>query len=319
MKNMKQLFQIFTLPLAIAGFIFCSCKKERSCEDCQTNQPTPPTSNTSPIAIAGPDETITLPTTGVLLNGSASNDPDGRITAFLWEKISGPASFNISNASAVQTPAGSLTIGEYLFELKVTDNGGLSAKDTMKVTVKNSANHPPLANAGNDTTITLPANAVNLDGSKSTDADNNILSYAWAKISGPASFNIVNANSVQAQATNLAEGVYQFELTVTDLLGLFDKDTTTVTVLNSFTNEIIFSNQYWQCWWGCWIEIPNLFSYLPSGAFFRVFIKRDNTNTWEEAFYGSQFGYGYWVENNGLLVVYGESLGNDSPDIKIAY
>ena len=321
---MKQLFRTLTLPLLIAGFIFCSCKKERSCEDCQTNQSTPPTSNTnrSPNAVAGPDQTITLPTTGILLNGSASNDPDGRITAFLWEKISGPASSNISNASAVQTPAGNLTIGEYLFELKVTDNGGLSAKDTVKVTVKTSANHPPFANAGNDTTITLPANAVNLDGSKSTDADNNIISYAWAKISGPASFNIVNANSLQAQATNLAEGVYQFELTVTDLLGLFDKDTTTVTVLNSFTNEIIFSNQYWQCWWGCWIEIPNLYSHVPAGIPFQVFIKRDNGNNWEEAIYGSQSSnYGFLVDSTSLVVYMGMTANgdNDTPDIKIVY
>ena len=58
---------------------------------------------------------------------------------------------------------------------------------------------------------------------------------------------------------------------------------------------------------------------MPASNFFRVFIKRDNTNTWEEALYGSQVGYGYWVENNGLLVVYGENLGNDTPDIKIVY
>lgn len=223
---MKQLFQNFTLPLVIAGFIFCSCKKERSCEDCQTNQPTSLTSNTnrSPIAIAGSDQTINLPTDSILLNGSGSNDPDGRITAF-----------------------------------------------------------------------------------------------KWTKISGPSSFNIVSTNSVQAMVTNLTEGVYQFELTVTDSLGLFDKDTTTVTVIKLYTSEIIFSNQYWQCWWGCWIEIPNLYNYLPFGTFFRVFIKRDNTNTWEEAINGSQTGYGFGVDNNGLLIVYGENLGNDTPDIKIVY
>ena len=102
-------------------------------------------------------------------------------------------------------------------------------------------------------------------------------------------------------------------------MGLFDNDTTTVTVNNTNAHEIIFNNMIWQCWWGCWIEIPNLYSYLPAGIPYRVFIKRDNSNVWEEAFPLSQNSYGYWVENNGLLVVYGDNLGNDTPDIKIVY
>ena len=64
-----------------------------------------------------------------------------------------------------------------------------------------------------------------LDGSASTDPDNNIVSYAWTKISGPSSFNIVNVNAVQTQVSNLTEGIYQFELKVTDAGGLIDRDT----------------------------------------------------------------------------------------------
>jgi hypothetical protein len=76
----------------IAGFMFLlSCKKEKSCEGCRdTNKP--------PIAIAGPDQVITLPTDSVSLDGSASNDPDGTISDWLWTKISGPASFIINNS-----------------------------------------------------------------------------------------------------------------------------------------------------------------------------------------------------------------------------
>jgi hypothetical protein len=51
------------------------------------------------------------------------------------------------------------------------------------------------------------------------------VSYQWIKISGPSSFTITNANAVQTQVTNLVEGVYQFELKVTDIAGLFAKDT----------------------------------------------------------------------------------------------
>ena len=50
-------------------------------------------------------------------------------------------------------------------------------------------NIPPVANAGVDNTITLPANSVTLSGS-GTDADGTVVSYSWAKISGPAGGNI---------------------------------------------------------------------------------------------------------------------------------
>ena len=54
--------------------------------------------NKPPIAVAGSDQVITLPTDSALLDGSASSDPDGKISdpiaiGWRWEKISGPASF----------------------------------------------------------------------------------------------------------------------------------------------------------------------------------------------------------------------------------
>ena len=210
--------------------IFTSCKKEYSCETCGVN-PSGST-NKPPIANAGPDQTIMLPMDSVSLDGSASSDPDGTISSFQWSKISGPASFIINNAATARTVIKNLAAGVYRFELKVTDNGGLSSKDTMRVIVNDPAqpNRPPVANAGPDQTIALPTNTINLDGSGSTDPDNNITSYAWSKISGPSSFNISNANTVQTQVSNLVQGIYQFELKVTDAGSLFSKDTMQVTV-----------------------------------------------------------------------------------------
>jgi len=107
-------------------------------------------------------------------------------------------------------------------------------KETGQLTPTKSGNRPPLANAGVDQIITLPNNVVTLDGSGSTDPDNNITGYVWAKISGPPTFNIVNANTVQTQVKDLTQGAYQFELTVTDDKGASAKDTVQVTV-NSTT------------------------------------------------------------------------------------
>jgi hypothetical protein len=80
------------------------------------------------------------------------------------------------------------------------------------------ANSHPVARAGNDTTIMLPANRVLLNGSGSYDSDNNIASYRWSKLSGPGSFNIANANSAITEVTNLVKGNYEFLLKVTDSL-----------------------------------------------------------------------------------------------------
>jgi len=221
---MKQIIKFAACIFLLWVVIFISCKKEHSCEGCaEKNEP--------PIAVAGPDQVITLPTDSISLDGSGSNDPDGSISSFLWTKISGHASFIINNVPAAKAVVKNLAAGVYQFELKVTDNGGLSAKDTVQVIINDPEhpNHPPVANAGADQTITLPTNTATLKGSGSTDPDNNIISYAWTKISGP-SFNIANGNAIQTQVSNLIQGIYQFELKVTDAGGLSAKDSVNVTV-----------------------------------------------------------------------------------------
>ena len=239
---MKKIIR-YSILILFTGYIsFISCKKERSCEGCASNSTV--NINKPPTSIAGLDQTITLPTDSVSLNGSSSSDPDGIISEWLWTKISGPASFTIIKPADSITKVKALVTGTYLFELKVTDNGGLSAKDTMRVIIDavfSPTNHPPIANAGADQTITLPTNAITLDGSVSTDSENNITSYAWTKISGPSSSNITNANNVQTQVTNLVQGVYQFELKVTDAGGLFSKDTLQITV-NALSNTFPTTN-----------------------------------------------------------------------------
>ena len=223
---MRKTFIPLLILLSMGVIISFSCQKEISCENCNENN------NKLPIAIAGSDQVITLPTDSTLLDGRSSSDPDGRISSYLWTKVSGPAFFNIIKPSDSTTKVRALIAGIYQFELKVTDNGGLSAKDTMKVIVSDPGqpNRPPVANAGVDQTITLPNNTITLNGSGSTDPDNNITSYAWTKISGPSSFTISNATSIQTQVTNLGQGIYRVELKVTDAGGLFSKDTMQVTV-----------------------------------------------------------------------------------------
>jgi len=105
----------------------------------------------------------------------------------------------------------------------------LSCKKEYSCENCRAKNQPPIAHAGNDTTIVLPVDSVIFDGSASTD-DKKIASYQWKKISGPGTVTIRNATAVTTVVNNLAPGVYQFELKVTDDEGLFSLDTLLITV-----------------------------------------------------------------------------------------
>jgi len=137
--------QIIFVILILVTICFPTCKKEPPCEGCATK------SNIPPIAVAGPDQVSTFLIDSVLLDGRNSSDPDGSISNYLWTKISGPASFNIIKPTDSLTKVKALVAGTYLFELKVTDNGGLSAKDTMQVFVNammtTSCDNRPIINA----------------------------------------------------------------------------------------------------------------------------------------------------------------------------
>ncbi|MFI5185159.1 MAG: PKD domain-containing protein [Chitinophagales bacterium] len=184
--------------------------------------------NQPPVANAGSDITITLPVNSVTLNGSG-NDQDGTIVSYQWSKISGPSQYNIVSATQAQTSVNNLVQGIYSFVLKVTDNSGATATDTVQVTVNVAPNEPPVANAGSDITITLPFNSTTLNGS-GNDPDGTIVSYQWSKISGPSQYNIVSAAQAQTTVNNLVQGIYSFELTVTDNSGATATDTVHVTV-----------------------------------------------------------------------------------------
>jgi hypothetical protein len=71
-----------------------------------TNQP--------PIATAGTDKTIQLPTSTVSLTGSGT-DLDGTVASYAWSKASGPAAGTIASPTAASTSITGLVQGVYIF------------------------------------------------------------------------------------------------------------------------------------------------------------------------------------------------------------
>ncbi|KAL0275001.1 UNVERIFIED_CONTAM: hypothetical protein PYX00_002996 [Menopon gallinae] len=94
--------------------------------------------NAPPKANAGGDQTIVLPVSVVVLNGSGSSDD---LAIKKWEWIRDGSSLTLGRviSDSDKTPILMLTDlipGRYVFRLKVTDGQGLSDEDTVSIIVK---------------------------------------------------------------------------------------------------------------------------------------------------------------------------------------
>ncbi|HVS97534.1 MAG TPA: PKD domain-containing protein [Puia sp.] len=188
------------------------------------------TGSQPPVANAGSNQTITLPTNSVTLTGTGS-EVGGSIASFKWTELSGPNTATLGSSTSATTTAGNLAQGTYTFQLTVTDLLGITASATVTVTVNPSAvvPGPPSANAGSNQTITLPTNTANLSGS-GYETNGTIVSYHWGQLSGPSTATIANAAQASTAVSGLVQGTYTFQLTVTDNSGKTAGATVTVTV-----------------------------------------------------------------------------------------
>jgi gliding motility-associated-like protein len=192
----------------------------------------PEATNQPPTANAGTDKSIKLPANSLTITGNGT-DPDGTVTEYLWIKISGP-SVTINGANTATLDLTNLVEGNYIFELKVTDDDGATDADQVLIEVLPAAlNAPPVVSAGDDVSLKLPDNSSTLFGSAS-DTDGTIASLLWKQISGPSA-SLANTTTTDLSLSNLVEGVYTFRLEATDNGGLTAFDDVKVTVLPPVT------------------------------------------------------------------------------------
>ena len=183
----------------------------------------PAAPNQPPVAKAGADQNV-IDNDGngsqaVTLNGSASSDPDGSISSYIWKE-------GATQIASGATPAVTLPVGTHTITLTVTDNNGASATDTVQVAVS-VANKPPVANAGVNQSVNdsdgSGSEIVTLNGSASSDPDGSISSYLWRE-------GATQIASGATPAVILSAGFHTITLTVTDNQGASASATVDVTV-----------------------------------------------------------------------------------------
>jgi PKD repeat protein len=175
----------------------------------------PAVGNQPPVADIGGPYSGTV-NNAVEFNASNSSDSDGSIASFTWNFGDGG-----SDSGAIVSHTYTAT-GTYSIVLTVTDGTGDSASATAKVTI-GAGNKPPIADVKGPYMIAVDQ-AVEFDGSGSSDPDGKIVSYDWDF--GDESTG-TGASPSHAYASR---GTYNVTLTVTDDNNAVDSAQTSVSV-----------------------------------------------------------------------------------------
>jgi hypothetical protein len=175
-------------------------------------------SNSAPVANAGAKQTVAIGST-VMLDGTQSTDSDlSDPRIYKWVLLSAPAT---SSAKILDTSSPRPTFvadkaGDYIASLVVSDGKQESPTSTVIVTASAANIRPQAVASANLTSVNLGTEVV-LDATKSTDQNNDMLTYSWAWISYPStSAPSIDSASARPKFTPSVAGAYVLMLTVND-------------------------------------------------------------------------------------------------------
>jgi hypothetical protein len=169
----------------------------------------------------------------VNLNGSGSSSPPGGgPLSYHWTFLSRPQNSGVSLTNPA-SPTPSFTAdapGSYTLQLTVTNTAGTS-QAAVTISTQNTL---PVANAGPNQSVAV-GSTVQLDGSGSTDADGDGLSYAWTMLNRPAGSVSAISGNTGVRPTFVADrpGRYLVQLIVNDGKAGSASATVTISTLNT--------------------------------------------------------------------------------------
>lgn len=186
----------------------------------------------APVANAGTAQSVVINTL-VTLDGSGSTASSGAVLTYGWSFSSKPGGSNaaLSSATVVKPTFTPDIPGVYVLKLVVNDGSLDSAASTVTITAF-VGNAPPVANAGRAQSVVVNT-LVTLDGSGSSDANGDTLTYSWSFSSKPAgsSATLSSATVVKPTFTPDVAGDYVLSLVVND--GTVSSAASSVTITSS--------------------------------------------------------------------------------------
>jgi len=154
---------------------------------------------------------------GQILNLDANaSDSDGQVVSYEWKEGDTVLGTTEELTYTSDTP------GKHTLSVTITDDKGAITTQTFVVIVK-QPNQPPVANAGEDRTLTL-GETVQLSGTGS-DSDGNITSYSWKEGNNTVS------DTALLSYTPSSDGIHSLTFSVTDNDGATSTDQISINVL----------------------------------------------------------------------------------------
>ena len=221
--------------------------------------------NTPPVANAGANQTVAVGAS-VKLNGAASSDANGDALTYAWFFVTRPSG-SLASLTGTTTVSPGFTAdvaGNYVIGLNVNDGKASSAQSSVTV-IATAANTAPVANAGPSQTV-LVGTVVSLNGSASSDANGDALTYEWT-LTRPTGSSAVLNNSKSMVTSFIADlaGSYTLTLVVND--GKVNSSPSSVVIYANSASpgltDLIIS-EVSTCYYynyDCWFEI-----YNPTGT-----------------------------------------------------
>lgn len=153
------------------------------------------------------------------MDGSESYDLENNTLSYHWSFTSTPSGFNgeLSEKDKSKPSFTPNIKGSYKLQLIVNDGQLDSEPDLIEISVNSETNARPVANAGVDNSA-IVGEQFQLDGSASSDGDQNTLNFIWSIKSAPdkSQTSLSKPTSSKPYFVPDLEGDYIFQLIVFD-------------------------------------------------------------------------------------------------------